>query len=100
MPINAILARTPLDPPSKLPAPVSPDKLKAPLPFATTLDPTCCSVMVKPWAGWMEKSEAVTAVNISEQRIPARISVFIVISGSGTDGRDYCRFKLATGRAQ
>jgi len=29
----------------------------------------------------MEKSDAVTAVNISEQRIAGRISVFIVISG-------------------
>jgi hypothetical protein len=81
IPINPILARTPLDPPSMLPVPVSPDKLKAPLPFATTLDPTCCSVMVKPWAGWTQKSDVVTAVNITEQRIAARISVFIVISG-------------------
>jgi hypothetical protein len=61
MPINPILARTPLGPPPKLPAPVSPDKLKAPLPFATTLDPTCCSVMVKPWAGWTQKTD-VTAI--------------------------------------
>jgi hypothetical protein len=29
----------------------------------------------------MEKSDAVTAVNIKEQRIAARIIVFIVISG-------------------
>jgi hypothetical protein len=48
----------------------------------------------------MEKSDAVTAVNISEQRIAAKISVFIVISRFGTDERDYCRSKLATGKAQ
>jgi hypothetical protein len=49
----------------------------------------------------MEKSDAVTAVNISEQRIAARISVFIaVISDVVTDARDYCRSKLATGKAQ
>jgi hypothetical protein len=36
---------------------------------------------------------AVTAVNISEQRIAAGISVFIVISRFGTDAGDYCRSK-------
>src|SRR5262249_52621848 len=30
---------------------VSPVKLMAPLPVATTLDPICCSVTVKAWAG-------------------------------------------------
>ena len=35
----------------------------------------------------MEKSDAVTAVNISEQRIAARISVFIVISRFGSDAK-------------
>jgi hypothetical protein len=42
----------------------------------------------------------VTAVNIKEQRIAARVSVFIVISRFGTDAGDYCRSKLATGKAQ
>jgi len=56
--------------------------------------------MVKAWAGWTEKSDAVTAVNITEQRIAARTRVFILISRFGTDERDYCRSKLATGRAQ
>jgi hypothetical protein len=37
---------------------------------------------------------------LSEQRIAARISVFIIISRFGTDERDYCRSKLATGKAQ
>src|SRR5262245_60508420 len=31
--------------------------------------------------------------NITEQRIAARISVFIVISRFGADARDYCRSK-------
>ena len=39
------------------PAKVSPVKLMAPLPVATTLDPTCSSVIVKAWAGWKEKSD-------------------------------------------
>jgi hypothetical protein len=39
-------------------------------------------------------------VKISEQRTAARISIFIVISRFGTDERDYCRSKLATGKAQ
>jgi len=43
---------------------------------------------------------AATAVNIKEQRIAARISVFIVISRFRTDARDYCRSKLATRKAQ
>jgi len=38
-------------------------------------------------------------VNIREQRIAARIGVFIVISRFGTDAGDYCRSKLATGKA-
>src|SRR5215831_5740385 len=64
----------------------------APLPVATTLAPIWSSVMVKAWAGWTEKSD-VTAVNVSEQRIAARICVFIVISWFGTDAGDYCRSK-------
>ena len=40
---------------------LSPVKLMAPLPVATTLDPTCCSVIVKPWARWTQKSD-VTAI--------------------------------------
>ena len=49
----------------------------------------------------MEKTDAVTAVNISEQRIAARISVFITVNSEvGTDERDYCRSKLATGKPQ
>jgi hypothetical protein len=40
------------------------------------------------------------AVNSREQRIAARISAFIVISRFGIDERDYCRSKLATGKAQ
>jgi hypothetical protein len=43
---------------------------------------------------------AVTAVNMSEQRIAAKRGVFIVISRFGTDERDYCRSKLATGKGQ
>ena len=43
--------------------------------------------MMKPCAGWTEKSDAVTAVNISEQRIAVGISVFIVISRFGTDAK-------------
>jgi hypothetical protein len=43
---------------------------------------------------------AAAAVNIRKQRIAARISVFIVISRFGTDERDYCRSKLAAGKAQ
>jgi hypothetical protein len=43
---------------------------------------------------------AAAAVNMSEQRIAAKISVFIVISRFDTDERDYCRSKLATGKAQ
>src|SRR5262245_57740431 len=42
-------------------AKVSPVKLMAPLPVPTTLDPTCSSVTVKPWAARMEKSD-VTAI--------------------------------------
>jgi hypothetical protein len=49
--------------------------------------------------GWATE-RAATAVNISEQRIAARVSVFTVISGVGIDARDYCRSKLATGKAQ
>jgi hypothetical protein len=41
------------------------------------------------WAGRTEKSDAVTAVNISEQRIAARISVFMVILRFLIDVRDY-----------
>src|SRR5215831_9575516 len=74
---------------------VSPVKLMGPFPVATTLDPTCFSVTVKAWAGWTKKTA--TAVNIKEQRIAAKISVFIVISRFGIDARDYCRSKLATG---
>jgi hypothetical protein len=48
----------------------------------------------------METSDPVTAVNTKEQRIAARVSVFIVISRFGTAERDYCRSKLATGKAQ
>ena len=45
---------------------LSPVKLMAPLPFATTLAPTCSSVMVKAWAGWTEKSDVqATAVRAS-----------------------------------
>ena len=45
---------------------VSPVKLMAPLPVATTLDPICSSVMVKAWAGWTEKSDVqATAVRAS-----------------------------------
>jgi len=40
---------------------VSPVKLMAPLPVATTLDPTCSSVTMKAWAGWTAKSD-VTAI--------------------------------------
>ena len=36
---------------------VSPVKLIAPLPVATTLAPICSSVMVKAWAGWTEKTD-------------------------------------------
>jgi hypothetical protein len=43
---------------------------------------------------------AATAVNIIEQRIAGSISVFIVISGLEPMRRDYCRSKLATGKAQ
>src|SRR5262245_2361621 len=39
----------------------------------------------------MEKSDAVTAMNISEQRIAARISLFISNIRFGTDVGDYCR---------
>jgi hypothetical protein len=45
----------------------------------------------------MENSDAVTAVNIKEPRIVARISVFIVVSRFDIDARDYCRSKLTTG---
>jgi hypothetical protein len=55
-------------------------KLMAPLPFATTFDPTCSSVTVYAWTGRRKKGDAVTR-NISERRIAAKISVFIVISG-------------------
>jgi hypothetical protein len=56
--------------------------------------------MVKAWAGWTTE-KAATAVNIKEQRIAARISVFIVISkGLEPLRRDYCRSKPATGKAQ
>jgi hypothetical protein len=47
----------------------------------------------------MEKSDAVTAVNTSEQRIASATSFFIVISGFGIDAGDYCRSNLATGNA-
>jgi hypothetical protein len=44
--INPISASIPLGPPNRVLALVSPVKLIAPLPFATTLDPTCSSVTV------------------------------------------------------
>jgi hypothetical protein len=43
---------------------------------------------------------AATAAKIKEQRIAAGISVFIVISSLEPMRRDYCRSKLATGKAQ
>jgi hypothetical protein len=39
-------------------------------------------------AGWASETAA-AAMNIREQRIAPRISVFIVISGLGIDARDY-----------
>jgi hypothetical protein len=55
----------------------------------------------KPLSGFPRpKSDAVTVVNISEQRIAAKGSVFIVISGLEPMRRDYYRSKLAPGKAQ
>ena len=77
-----------------------PVKLMAPLPVATTLAPTCFSVILYACAGWTEKSDAVTALNIKEQRIAASISVFIVISALEPMREITAGPKLATGKAQ
>src|SRR5215813_4292912 len=55
--ITARLGKIPTSPAVAVPEKVSPVKLKAPLPFATTLAPTWFIVTVKARAGWAQKSD-------------------------------------------
>jgi hypothetical protein len=64
------------NPPDVAPLKVSPVKLMAPLPVATTLAPTWSTVTVKAWTGWTEQSD-VTAIakNISGRSFLGEVSM-------------------------